>query len=188
MLGIFLQYGPGYWFDFRAMLYQWESVGLFDIILPFLLIFAIIYAIFERSKILGENRGVHAIIALVIGFFAIRFDYMGLYLTRLFENTAVGLILLLVVILFLGFFVFKPEKERWWKYIGGIAAIFIFFWVLSRTFQWWGYDRNIFAWVAYSPFWSSIVTLGILIGIVVLLSTILSPGRREGFEVTPTGS
>jgi len=38
----------------------------FSVIFTFLLVFAIVYAILEFAKILGENKGIHAIIALSV--------------------------------------------------------------------------------------------------------------------------
>lgn len=40
-------------------------------IFTFLLVFAIIYGLLEHKKVLGDNKGIHAIIAFVIGAFAI---------------------------------------------------------------------------------------------------------------------
>ena len=56
--------------DFRSILEIWRNAGIFDIILPFLLIFALVFAILEKSKILGSNRAVYAIISLAISFCA----------------------------------------------------------------------------------------------------------------------
>ena len=39
----------------------WNDLGVFSYVIPFLLIFAIIYAILEKSKILGDEKAVSAI-------------------------------------------------------------------------------------------------------------------------------
>ena len=46
----------------------WKRFGIFDFVLPFLLIFGIVYGILERTKIFGEKTGrsVNAIIAFTI--------------------------------------------------------------------------------------------------------------------------
>ncbi|MBR9692134.1 hypothetical protein GOV06_05105 [Candidatus Woesearchaeota archaeon] len=45
-----------------------ESMGIADVLLPFLLIFTIIFAILQKSKLLGENKkNFNVIIALIIG-------------------------------------------------------------------------------------------------------------------------
>ena len=45
-----------------------QRMGFFDILLPFLLVFAIVYGILEKTGIFGEKRhDINAVIALVIG-------------------------------------------------------------------------------------------------------------------------
>jgi len=52
-------------FDFRTVMYTLEEFGLMDVLLPFLLIFSITFAIFEKIKIV-EKRNVNMMIALAI--------------------------------------------------------------------------------------------------------------------------
>ncbi|MBU0999624.1 hypothetical protein KKG24_05000, partial [Patescibacteria group bacterium] len=49
-------------------IYSFQDAGIFDIVLPFLLIFAIIFAVLEKGKIFGEKKSnINLVIALVIG-------------------------------------------------------------------------------------------------------------------------
>src|SRR3989344_8794935 len=41
--------------------------GLTDVILPFILIFAIVFAVMQKTEILGKEKKIHTIIALVLG-------------------------------------------------------------------------------------------------------------------------
>ncbi len=54
------------YFNLEYILQLWESWGLMDVILPFLLIFAVVYAIADKVKLLGENKNTHIILALVM--------------------------------------------------------------------------------------------------------------------------
>ena len=48
------------------------SLGIFDILLPFLLIFSIVFAILEKTKILGsDKKNINAIVAVVVGMLVI---------------------------------------------------------------------------------------------------------------------
>ena len=47
-------------------LVQLEQFGLLDAVLPFILIFAIVFTVSKRSKILGDNKSVHMLLALSI--------------------------------------------------------------------------------------------------------------------------
>src|SRR3989344_2831755 len=52
----------------------------FDFIFPMILVFAVVYGLLSWSKLLGENKGIHAAIALVLSFMV------------LFSKTAVQII------------------------------------------------------------------------------------------------
>lgn len=51
-----------------SVIQTWRKFGIFDFVLPFLLVFAIVYGILERTQLFGEKTGksVNAIIAFAI--------------------------------------------------------------------------------------------------------------------------
>ncbi len=52
----------------RESFYPLADWGLFDIVLPFILVFAIVYAVLQRTKVLGkESKNYNTIVALVMG-------------------------------------------------------------------------------------------------------------------------
>jgi hypothetical protein len=60
--------------DFRQAIRDLTDMGLLDIVLPFFLIFTVIYAILNRSNILGEKgeaKKFNVIVAMVIGFLVV---------------------------------------------------------------------------------------------------------------------
>ncbi len=75
--------------------------GIFtDYILPFLLVFTLIFAILDRTKILGEGkRQINAIVALVVGLFLISFTYARDIVVNLMPVLAVAAVVLLVFML-----------------------------------------------------------------------------------------
>jgi hypothetical protein len=97
--------------------------GFFDYILPFLLIFFIAFAIFEQTKVLGTNKGIHAAISMIIGLFMLYFAHalpVGRFLS-FFSGKSFLTIFVLIVIAAMTTFVFKvmqtngmiKEKEEW---------------------------------------------------------------------------
>ncbi|MBR9677445.1 hypothetical protein GOV04_04850 [Candidatus Woesearchaeota archaeon] len=74
-----------------------ENVGLTDVILPFILVFTVAYAVMEKVKIFGDasKKNIHATIALVLGFFSVailpEFINFNLMLSR------IALFLLIIV-------------------------------------------------------------------------------------------
>ena len=65
---------------FAEVITFFEKLGVYDIVLPFLLVFTIVYAIFERTKVLGtetiegvdySKKNLNAMVAFVIAFLVI---------------------------------------------------------------------------------------------------------------------
>lgn len=87
-----------------------QSPFVTQLVLPFLLVFTLIFAILEKTKILGEEkRQIDAIIAFVIGLIFISFTkYVGLT-TNIMGIMAVVAVILLVFMLLFAFA--SGEKE-----------------------------------------------------------------------------
>ena len=73
-------------------------------ILPFLLVFVLVFAILQKSKLFGEGKSqIDALIALVIGLTLIGFPQPRDYIVTMLPWLAVALVVLLVVFLIYGF-------------------------------------------------------------------------------------
>ncbi len=87
------------------------QAGIFSgFILPFFLIFIIAFAILEKTKILGGNKQINAIVSLVIGFIFIGATEPKLLVANLILFLSVGLIILFVGMLLWGFINGEGEK------------------------------------------------------------------------------
>lgn len=59
--------------DFRNLMYSLQDIGVVDVILPFILVFTIVFAVLEKTKILGEDehkkprKNFNVVVALVMG-------------------------------------------------------------------------------------------------------------------------
>ncbi len=54
--------------DLYNIIYELQGNGVFEFLLPFLLIFTLAFAILEKTKILGEDKkNINAVIALIMG-------------------------------------------------------------------------------------------------------------------------
>ena len=102
-----------------------------EAILPFLLVFTIIFAILERTKVLGEGkRQINAIIALVIGLFLIVFPYARDIVVGLMPLLAVVAVILLIFMMLFAFasggkeeFVMPPGLKWTFGILIGLALI-----------------------------------------------------------------
>ncbi|MFZ5955564.1 MAG: hypothetical protein ACOYT4_03990 [Nanoarchaeota archaeon] len=85
-------------FEITEVLNQWARIGVFSYILPFLLIFAIMYAILDKTGVLGESKGVKLIVSLSVGLLALQFDFYTRFTQKLFPGFAIALVLFLAVL------------------------------------------------------------------------------------------
>ena len=72
---------------FREALIFFDQVGLYDVVLPFLLVFTLVFGVLEKSKILGTEKGgdgemytrknLNAMVAFISGFFVVASAQLG---------------------------------------------------------------------------------------------------------------
>ncbi len=120
------------------ILNTWADIGVFAYILPFLMIFALVYGILSESKILGKNKAVHATIALAVGLLALQFDYVANFFATIFPYAGIGIAVLLVALILMGILTDGGDTSKWIFF--GIGAL-IFIVVMLYTvwdFSWFG--------------------------------------------------
>ena len=103
------------------VLNTWADYGVFAYVLPFLMIFALVYGLLSKSKLLGENRGVHATLALVIGLLALQFDYVSNFFATIFPYAGIGISVLLVALILMGVLTDDEDAAKWIFF--GIGAV-----------------------------------------------------------------
>jgi|SRR3989338_1260212 len=143
----------------------WNSYGLFDTLLPFLLIFAIIFGILSYMRIFGDNRMIHVIIAFVIGVLAISSPFFTQFYKEIFPRLGIGITVILTIMILIGMFIPKDHITYWFWGLGAIGLIIAIV-ILLQTFSalgWsylsgWG-DQTV-AWVI-----GGVLLVGILIAV-----------------------
>ncbi|MDI6798994.1 MAG: hypothetical protein QMD12_03335 [Candidatus Aenigmarchaeota archaeon] len=81
-----------------------KNIGIFEFYLPFVILFALLFGLLEKSKIFGEKgRRANIIISLAAAFFIMAYTPVGLTLTQFFASfftqTAVALVAILVIVM-----------------------------------------------------------------------------------------
>lgn len=69
---------------FELLVTNLEQLGFFGFLLPWLLVFAVVYALLLKSKLLGDDHKIIGVVSLVVAFFVIGFG--GLAFGRFFSN------------------------------------------------------------------------------------------------------
>ena len=105
-----------------------RAFGFFDIILPFLLVFTIVFAILEKTKILGEDRSnLNAMVAFVIGLLFVGAIGLVSIIDQALPNVALFLIVILSFLMLFGAFVGADgiKFENTWYKGGALFIVFI---------------------------------------------------------------
>ncbi len=99
---------------------SWLNEGL--PIFAFVLTFVLAYAIIAKTKILGENKAINAIISLIIGIIFLTFTGVREFLINITPWFAVLLTILFFFFLIIGFMI---KSDDWSKYTKPTTIVFI---------------------------------------------------------------
>ncbi len=148
-----------------------EEQGFFQYVLPFLLIFAIVYAILTNSKILGDNKGASALIAVAIALLSLQLNFVPAFFQNIFPKFGIGLSILLIALILAGAFITDLEKKETYKWIffGLGALIFIIITILSLS------DFNF----AGSWWWNQYGSLMIVLVIIIVAVILVIVGSKK---------
>ncbi len=154
------------------MLFQWEQAGVFSYVLPFLLIFALVFGILSKINIFGgkngnEGKGINIVIALAVGFLALQFNFVSIFFSEIFPRLGIGLSIVLVVLILLGLFI-NPKNKGW---MGGMTAIALLIAVVvvfsSLDSYSWYTGSGIGYWLGYN--WATIVGVLVFLGLLITI-------------------
>ena len=118
------------------------SVFAVRVVYPFLLVFTLIFAILQKSKILGEDKSqVDALVALSVALIFVAIPYPVDMIISLMPFLAVSLVILLVFMLLYGFIASDAEKgfvatKAVRRSVLGVIVIALIVAVLVATGQW----------------------------------------------------
>lgn len=157
------------------ILAQWDSVGVFDFLLPFLLVFALVYGILTATNLLGGQKPLNVVIALAIGFMALRLPYVSIFFSEIFPRLGVGIVILLVLFLLAGLFI-PADERRFWMWGFGAIAFIIFIVVISQSF-----DQ--FSWYSggiYEEYIGLIIGAVLIIGLIIAVAASGGPPKDSG--------
>lgn len=89
---------------FQDVISTLKDIGIFQFYLPFILVFAILYGLLNRSKMFGTGGAINIIIALAVSGFIMVYTPVGItfsqFLTNFVGNVMVVVLTLLAVLIF----------------------------------------------------------------------------------------
>jgi len=158
--------------DITQVLNTWADYGVFSYLFPFLIIFSIVFAILQKTKLFGDGsasgekniKGVNAIIAISVAFISLLNDYVPTFFASIFPKFGIVLAIFLVLMILIGFFV-KPDSNGKYpgtvSWIGWLLGIAVVIWAWSEwstTFGATGWGLTYFL---EEYFWGLVLLAGI---------------------------
>lgn len=167
--------------DSLQTLEQW---GLYDIVLPFLLVFILVFAILERIQLFGpQSRKFSALIALVVGLLLVRGGEQA-YLVQLINtylpNVSAVIVVFLGFLIILGLFGVGAGAFR-----GGIMIVFVILsiaggiWALTQATEQTDVEIPLLGYTITESDAGALIVIGVL---VLIMAVALSKPKKRGFE------
>ncbi len=168
--------GNNWYSDIGQVFMQWQQYGVFDYVLPGLLIFALVFGVLSTVQFFRKNRGVDAIIALAVALLSLQFDYVPMFFREIFPRAGVGIAIILVILILTGLFI--PWEAKWPVYVmWGVGAIIALV-VIALSFS---------SWTFIGSYWWQQYGSAIVIAVIVLIAVIVvvvSSGKKTHTEHT----
>ncbi|MDO8517477.1 MAG: hypothetical protein Q7S33_05125 [Nanoarchaeota archaeon] len=139
-------------------------------VLPFLLVFVLIFAILQKSKILGDGKAqIDALISLAIALILIGVAPARDIIVNLMPWLAVALVVILVFLLLYGFVAGDlSSTPTWMKVIFGVlSGIFVIALVIYVT----GFNEKVSGFFSGGESWANVLFIAVIIAAFVVAIT-----------------
>lgn len=166
-------------FGFDNMIYTFQQWGVVDVILPFILIFTIVFAVLEKTKILGDKdyqvRKYAAVISSVVAFAVVIPHVTGAYYygfdaVEVINNALpqVGLLLVAIVMMLLTIGLWTGKKANGEKGIGvwfTMISVLIVIGIFVASLGWWQVPR--WLWISLNSELIALVVAILVFGVII---------------------
>ena len=167
--------------DFVQFVGKLESFGLTDALLPFLLIFTLIFAILQKVQIFGkEKKNINVIVALVIGLMVVIPHVTQSYppgkdvveiINNAIPNVSIIIVAIIMVLILIG--VFGTELDIAGSSLAGWVAFLSFLvvgFIFGRSAGWFTYLPNWLGWLD-DPETQALVVILLVFGVLIFFVT-----------------
>ena len=168
---------------FRGIIDFFVDLGIYDVILPFLLVFTVVFAILEKTKVLGTDnidgqqygkKNLNAMVAFVIAFLVVLSKQLVATINKALANIVLLLLLIIMFLMLIGTFFREDEAvalEKGWRtffmVVVFIAIVFIFLNAIPTEDGESNWLAEAWGWLTDN--WDSNVVGGIILLVVVVV-------------------
>lgn len=176
---------------FRGVIGFLDKIGVYDVILPFLLVFTIVFAILEKTKVLGTEtiggnvhtkKNLNSMVAFVVAFLVIASTQLVAVISEVMANVVLLLILAVCFLMLVGVFFGSKEftlegSPAWVRFFMifmfiGIVVIFL------NALDWLKYVLAVF--VYWNADWAAgILFVAIILGFMIYIVKEPSSKKEE---------
>ncbi|RMD57426.1 hypothetical protein D6825_04055 [Candidatus Woesearchaeota archaeon] len=176
-----------------------KTLGVYDVLLPFLLSFTITFAILERTKIFGvegkeghTKKNLNAMVAFVTAFLVVASSKLVGIITKVSAELIVLLLLIVFFLMLVGTFYSKEDIEKKGVSLEGawqigfmvfiaIALLAIFLDALTtadgRTWL-----EVVWLWLASATTNTGVAAIVLIILLIIVMLWVMRPGKKGGSD------
>lgn len=123
--------------DFGTLIQELQELGVYDYFLPFLLIFAIVFAILEKTGIFGDKTNINVVVSLVIGLLLIVQQPIVNIINMFLPKASLIIIVILIAMIVISLIGGNPTSLTGPVFsIGVIVIVIALLWALSPSLGW----------------------------------------------------
>ncbi len=160
---------------------RWQDLGIYDVALPFLLVFVIVFGILQKVNLFGEkSKNLNAVVALVAGLVFLQNTFLVFTLQRYLARMSFALVVFLMFLLLIGIFAGKYKGLKNGALTTAfVVSIIVMVWALSSEFFGMPGEDDFFQW------WDSIdpvtkTTFWFVVVIILVISFALGGSEKGG--------
>lgn len=155
---------------------QLEAAGFYQVLLPFILIFTIIFAVLQKVRLFGDNsKNINIVIAILIAFFTIRAAPVVGLMNQFLPKVSAIVLVIMMLLLVLGIFGISGDSWTGWPFFAAVLlSILAVGWSVFSSIPGLG---SLPTWIRLSSTDKGIL---LLVGIMLIIISMFKEDNSQG--------
>ena len=172
---------------YQNLVYYLQTYGVLDVLLPFILVFTIVYAVMQKTKILGDQKNFSVIIALVLGLLFVVPHVLGTYplgydpvavLNATLPSISLVSVAAIMLLLLMG--VFGTDFAAAAAPVIALISLLFVGYIFGAALGLWNGPYDVFGW--WTPATTELMIIILIFGLIVWFIT--KEDKAEGKDST----
>ena len=185
---------------FREVIGFLDDIGIYDVVLPFLLVFTIMFAILEKTRLFGTDevegkkytkKNINAMVAFVSSFFVVASTQLVEVINQAVANIALLLLLIVLFLMLIATFYKEGEEPDFpsgLKIVFGVVIFICILLIFFNSLGWLSVIGDFFADNINEPWFVSIIFAVVIIIIIVLITMDNKPVASKSRKIEEESS